>query len=244
MMELDLRFTNVKALSESFGCQSKLEILHLAYCYIKSFPSCFKNLANIRYLDVRYCQKLQTLPELPSSLEILLAQECTSLKTLLIPSIAEQFKENRKRVVFWNCLKLDENSLKAIGLNAQINMMEFAYQQHLSAPEPDFAEKNNDDYHDSCQVVYVYPGSRVSEWLEYRTKKDYIIIDLSSSSTTCSPLLGFIFCFVLDRFPTQCDKVKFDITISVTGEYEDKMVSIGTYMSKSSTIIESNHVCV
>ncbi|CAJ1950815.1 unnamed protein product [Sphenostylis stenocarpa] len=53
-------------------------------------------------------------------------------------------KENKKRVAFWNCLKLDEHSLTAIELNAQINMMKFAH-QHFSL----FGD---------AQGIYVYPG--------------------------------------------------------------------------------------
>lgn len=42
----------------------------------------------------------------------------------------------------------------------------------------------------------MYPGSSVPEWLAYKTRKDYVIIDLSS---TPPAHLGFIFCFILDK---------------------------------------------
>lgn len=120
------------------------------------------------------------------------ATDCTALKTVLFPSVAQQLNENRKEVLFWNCLKLDEDSLKAVKLNAHINLRKFAY-QHLSAPDENF-----DDYdrtYGSDQVKYVYPGRSVPEWLEYKTTKDYIIVDLSS--TPHSSHLGFIFSFVI-----------------------------------------------
>ncbi|GAU28798.1 hypothetical protein TSUD_357840 [Trifolium subterraneum] len=71
-------------------------------------------------------------------------------------------KENKIRVSFWNCLKLDEPSLNAIGLNARINMMNFAFGNHYDS-----------------QATYVYPGSSVPEWLEYKTTTDYMTIHLS-----------------------------------------------------------------
>ncbi|KAJ1402724.1 Leucine-rich repeat domain superfamily [Sesbania bispinosa] len=134
MVELDLGSMDMNALSkQAIGgqskldgqSQSKLEISHLVNYDIESLPSCFKNLTRLQYLDIRYFQELETSPELPLSLEILLAQECRSLETVFFPSVADQFKENRNKVVFSNCLKLDEDSLMAIGLNAQINVMKF-----------------------------------------------------------------------------------------------------------------------
>nr|WIL60053.1 nodulation protein [Melilotus officinalis] len=62
----------------------------------------------------------------------------------------------RAWVTFWNCLKLNEASLKAIELNAQINLMKFSH-QHISAGE----------HHDRISN-YVYPGSKIPDWLEYK----------------------------------------------------------------------------
>ncbi|KAJ1416291.1 Leucine-rich repeat 3 [Sesbania bispinosa] len=166
MIKLNLGGTCIKALPSTFGCQSKLEILSLTRSCIERLPSCIKNLTRLRCLDVRLCSEIQTIPELPLSLETLRAEKCKLLKTMLLPSAAsEQFKENRKRVGFWNCLNLDEHSLMTIGLNVQINVIKFAY-QHLSTQKHDHVE-NYDDYHDnyhSYQAMYVYPGSRIPDW--------------------------------------------------------------------------------
>lgn len=100
------------------------------------------------------CKSLQTLPKLPHF-----------LKTVLFPSAAvEQLAENRKKVLFLNCLKLDQQSLESIALNAQINVMKFA-NQHLSTANHDDIEnyKDYDQKLHSYQVLYVYPGSSVPE---------------------------------------------------------------------------------
>jgi len=240
MIELDLRYTQVNTLPASFGCQSNLEILHLGNCSIESFPLCFKNLIKLQYLEVRYCQKLQNLPVLPPSLEILLAQECSTLKTVFFPSTAEQFKENRKRVVFANCLKLDEHSLTNIVSNAQINITKFAY-QHVSASRHEFHNKfNNYNDDDSYQALYVYPGSCVPEWFEYKTTTDYVVIDLSSS-TSHSPFLGYIFGFVLGGNRLIVDMLKFNITLCVEGQGKEED-HFELYISRPSANIVSDHV--
>ncbi|KAL2997423.1 hypothetical protein AAZX31_09G040400 [Glycine max] len=83
--------------------------------------------SSLKILKVGNCKSLYTLPKLPRFLKVLIAQDCTSLKTVLFPSTAnEQLRENRKEVLFWNCLKLNQRSLEAIALNARINVMKFA----------------------------------------------------------------------------------------------------------------------
>ncbi|KAK7349754.1 hypothetical protein VNO77_07390 [Canavalia gladiata] len=241
MIQLDLSSTSVNALPSSFECQSKLEMLWLRYSGIESLPSSFKNLVSLRYLSVYSAKELHTITELPPSLETLEATDCMSLKIVFFPSIDEQLKENRKEVYFWNCLDLDEQSVKAIELNAHINVMKSAY-QHLSAPDDNYHDYNLS--HGLYQVKYVYPGSIVPEWLQYKTTKDDMIIDLSSTSHSSS--LGFVFCFVVSypKFKTIIGhRFTFYITIS---DYDDesKKDSIDIYMSDSYIWLLSDHVCV
>ncbi|KAJ1397397.1 Leucine-rich repeat domain superfamily [Sesbania bispinosa] len=215
MKGLYLANTIFRALPSSFELQSKLEILCLRRSDIEELPSCMKKLTRLQYLDIRDCLRLKTIPELPPSLVTLLAGDKYGLlETVCFPTVAEQFKENRKMVEFWNHLNLDEDSLMAIEFNARINLEKFAH-QHLSAPKHDYVESYDIqyDYDDSYQAVYVYPGSSVPEWLEHRTMEDYILIDLSS--TPRSPQLGFIFCFIITEHGLFDDnRLLFEITIS------------------------------
>ncbi|RDX58518.1 Disease resistance protein RML1A, partial [Mucuna pruriens] len=223
MIKLNLELTGIKQLPSSIGLQGKLEKLHLAYTYIENLPASIKNLTRLRHLNLSHCRELRTLPELPPSLEILDARECISLETVMFPSSAsEQLKENKKRVAFWNCLKLDEHSLKAIGLNAQINMVKFAH-QHL----PTLAD---------AQGTYVYPGSNVPEWLEYKTTHDHITIDLSSVLALHSSHLGFIFCFVVPPIPHGDSVLKFKIS---AGEGEGNNIDV--YLNRPRHGIQSDH---
>jgi len=227
IVELDLSFCPINALPSSFGCQSKLETLRLYSTKIESIPSSIKNLTRLRKLDIRFCSKLLDLPVLPSSVETLLVGDCGSLKTVLFPStVAEQLKENKKRVDFWNCFNLDERSLINIGLNVQINLMKFA----------NFG---------SDQAVYEYPGSSVPEWFEYKTTNDDMIVDLSPHHL--SSLLGFAFCFVLKDIKAPCfqfcDRLVFNITtIDVEGDGEKDGVDIN--IIRWISIVKSDHVCM
>jgi len=126
LVQLDLLgCASINALPSSFfECQSKLEVLVLRAMQIDSIPSSIKNLTRLRRLDIQFCRKLLALPELPSSVETLLVGNCMSLKTVLFPStVAEQFKEYKKRIEFWNCRNMDKSSLINIGLNVRINLL-------------------------------------------------------------------------------------------------------------------------
>ncbi|MED6106653.1 hypothetical protein PIB30_006279 [Stylosanthes scabra] len=231
MEELNLELTGIQQLPASFGRQRKLETLRLGLSDIQSLPEAIKNLTRFKYLSIRYCWDLRALPELPPSVEYLDATGCTSLKRVLFPSSAAlQLKENRKSILFWNCLKLDQHSLDAIGLNAEINLMKFAY-QHLSALTHDY-HKDNDN-----EAIYVYPGSDVPKWLVYRTSHDYVNVDISSSAAPHSPPLGFIFCFVIPRIVS--DGFAFRFTISVG---EDEGNNVKFYMERPLEKIVSDHV--
>ncbi|XP_027337256.1 disease resistance protein RML1A-like [Abrus precatorius] len=236
MMELRLTGTSINALPSSLGLQSKMETLVVGYSDIQSLPSCIKDLTRLRYLDLRRCYELQTLPELPPSIEILLVEECTSLKTVLFPSTpTERFNENRKRAEFWNCFNLDEASLIAIGLSASRNIRKFAC-LHIFPSKHD-----HDNYSDYNQSMYVYPGSNVPEWLEYKTKNDYIVIDLPAAQIPS--MLGFIFCFIIGKDSEYGEILIIDVTVS-DGDGEGKKENFEMHMTRPCAKIALDHVCV
>ncbi|KAJ1381311.1 Leucine-rich repeat 3 [Sesbania bispinosa] len=229
MKKLDLTYVQVQALPSSFEHQSKLEILCLRGSDIEELPSCIKKLTRLQYLDISHCFRLETIPELPPSLQTLLAG-CYyrgQLQTVCFPRVGEQLKENRKRVEFWNRSELDEQSLMAIGLNARINVMKFVH-QHLPEDEA---------------VYYVYPGSRVPEWMEHRTMEDSILIDLSST-----PHFAFIFCFILGEHQllNNEDELVFEIRMSDgAGEGEGNEDKGSATMCMPNTLkIVSDNVCL
>jgi len=227
MVKLNLELTSIKQLPSSFGLQSNLQKLRLAYTYIDNLPTSIKHLTRLRHLDLRYCRELRTLPELPPSLETLDARGCVSLESVMFPfTVSEQLKENKKRVAFWNCLKLDEPSLTAIELNAQINMMKFAH-QHFSL----FGD---------AQSTYVYPGSKVPKWLVHKTTHDdFVIIDLSSVLSPHSSHIGFIFGFVVPEVPFGGLALEFRIS---TGGEGGEGSHINVYVDRPRHGITSDHV--
>ncbi|RHN39422.1 putative TIR domain, winged helix-turn-helix DNA-binding domain-containing protein [Medicago truncatula] len=234
MSVLNLDGTSIKELPSSIGLQSKLTFLNLGRTHIESLPKSIKNLTRLRQLGFFYCRELKTLPELPQSLEMLAVVGCVSLQNVEFRSTAsEQLKEKRKKVAFWNCLKLNEPSLKAIELNAQINMISFSY-RHISELDHD----NRDQDHDQNlnHSMYLYPGSKIPEWLEYSTTThDYITIDLFSAPYFSK--LGFILAFIIPTTTSEGSTLKFEIN-----DGEDDGEGIKVYLRRPRHGIESDHV--
>ncbi|MED6106650.1 hypothetical protein PIB30_006275 [Stylosanthes scabra] len=232
MVSLNLDHTGIKQLPPLFGNQRKLEKLSLVNSTIECLPESIKHLLRLRSLDLRHCRELQTLPELPPNIEKLNVQGCISLKTVLFPvTAAEQMKEERKKVSFWNCLALDKHTLEAIGLNAQINIMKFAYQD-LSRYETDGFLAH--------QATYVYPGSEVPEWLFYRrTNGDHITIDVPFDSIF-SDQLGFIFAFIVPE--VESEGLFLNFSISGGGNDADEGKSFKLRLDRPRQRIASDHV--
>jgi len=227
MVKLNLKFTSLKKLPSSIGLQSKLEQLLLSHSYIETLPESIKHLTRLRRLDLQYCRNLRNLPELPSSLITLDASGCVSLEKVTFPSTSLQmFKENKTRFSFWNCVKLVHHSLKAIELNAQFNMMKFAFQQ---------ISTSSDEHDYDAQGTYVYPGSSVPKWLVYRTTSNSMTIDLSFVDHS-SDQLAFIFCFIVPQ--VESVGIILRLNISVSGEGEN----IQVYLDRPSLEIKSDHV--
>ncbi|KAI5422427.1 disease resistance protein RPV1 [Lathyrus oleraceus] len=227
MVYLNLEFTGIRKLPSSIGVQKKLEKLLLSHSYIENLPKSIRHLSMLRRLELRNCWNLRSLPRLPLSLITLDASGCVSLENVTFPSTSLQMlKENKTRVAFWNCLKLDQHSLKEIELNAQINMMKLAHKQISTS-------SNDHDY--DAQGTYVYPGSSVPKWLMYRTKSDSMTINLSFVNHS-SDQLAFIFCFIVPQIESQGFILRFNI--SVDGEDEN----IQVYLDRPSLGIKSDHV--
>ncbi|XP_057987370.1 disease resistance protein RUN1 isoform X3 [Hevea brasiliensis] len=60
---------------------SSLKMLFLSGNNFESIPASIEHLSQLHSLDVAYCRRLRSLPELPGSLQHLYAHECTSLES-------------------------------------------------------------------------------------------------------------------------------------------------------------------
>nr|XP_048330216.1 probable disease resistance protein At4g19520 [Ziziphus jujuba var. spinosa] len=89
LTKLDLSSRNLtdEPFPEDFGCLVSLEDLNLSRNPFNVLPPSIKNLSKLKYLNLEYCTSLKCLgPEVPSSVETILVNYCTSLNSFLDPS--------------------------------------------------------------------------------------------------------------------------------------------------------------
>lgn len=130
LIYLDLTDSNILEVPEWFGLLSSLQRLDLVGTFIEEMPPSIKGLSNLAYLDVSNCKNLRSLPELPLSLVFFSALGCTSLETVPSSRTAltqglDQFRDFGN-FVFFNCLKLDQNSRNNIMDDAQLRILHVA----------------------------------------------------------------------------------------------------------------------
>lgn len=219
-------------LPDNIGRLSSLHNLLLKGTDIEMFPASIKHLSQLEKLDLSDCKRLWSVPELPSSLKEFYATNCTSLERVEFPSMtAHHLKQNRIRTRFQNCLNLDSHSLKAIGVNAHVNIKRVAY-EHLSTT------LGRGEILDS-PVDVIYPGSSVPEWCMNKTRHASITIDLCPDSH--SMFMGFIFCVVVCKFPSN-DKnfIGCDCYFEMGNGERIK----GAWSSLYAYEFDSDHVCL
>ncbi|RVW29916.1 TMV resistance protein N [Vitis vinifera] len=136
------------ALPSDLSSLSWLECLDLSRNNFITVPTSLRRLLHLRRLIVEHCKNLQSLPELPSSIKELLANDCTSLET---------FSGNEQSDTV-------EAILQEIRLVASI--------QKSMAPSEHSARYGESRYD------AVVPGSSIPEWFTHQSEGDSITVEL------------------------------------------------------------------
>ncbi|RVW45292.1 TMV resistance protein N [Vitis vinifera] len=93
-----------------FSSLCSLEYLDLSRNNFVNLPASLNQLSQLKGLRLGYCKRLQSLPELPSSIEEIDAHDCTVMENILCPSSVYRSKEcGGLRFTFSNCFRLSEN---------------------------------------------------------------------------------------------------------------------------------------
>ena len=83
LSELNLSWTAIKKVPpSSINCLTALTFLNLAFTNLECLPSNMDNLTFLETLNLTRCQKLKSLPRLPSTVRCLNVLSCFSLKWL------------------------------------------------------------------------------------------------------------------------------------------------------------------
>ena len=133
LTELKMSNYNIVKLPDWIGFLSSLKILDLRGNLIDSLPKSIKKLSQLIELQIRNCENLQSLPELPLSLGFLDASGCKSLEMVSNPKNKlvqcpwdDYHKTHYKEFLYCDCSKLDQNARKNIMIESQIRILRTA----------------------------------------------------------------------------------------------------------------------
>ncbi|KAL6329266.1 hypothetical protein AAG906_015461 [Vitis piasezkii] len=175
LKKLNLSDCNLQegALPSDLSSLSWLECLDLSRNNFITVPTSLSRLPHLRRLIVEHCKNLQSLPELPSSIKELLANDCTSLETFSYPSSAYPLRKfGDFNFEFSNCFRLvgNEQSDTVEAILQEIRLV--ASIQKSMAPSEHSARYGESRYD------AVVPGSSIPEWFTHQSEGDSITVEL------------------------------------------------------------------
>ncbi|KDP22127.1 hypothetical protein JCGZ_25958 [Jatropha curcas] len=219
LRDLVLSYTGIIKIPGTLGYLSSLQVLLLNGNNFMRMPASIKQLSWLEVLEVSYCKRLKSLPELPSRIRVLLAHNCTSLKTVSNPFIQPQelqelSPEDKFGFTFANCINLEKNSCGYIVENTLLKFQLLATAlQQLSTRHGDIL----------VSPVVCFPGNEIPECFRYQNT-GFSITTLLPPNWYKTKLVGFTFCAVieLENTPYQ-DGFVFQCNCRIENEYGDNL---------------------
>ncbi|KAJ4723817.1 putative disease resistance protein (TIR-NBS-LRR class) [Melia azedarach] len=147
----------LERLPDELGHLEALEWLEIQRTSIREIPRSIKNLSNLLFLLLGDCKRLRYLPELPCSLFIVIANDCTSLEAISTSGSLE------KGCSFFltNCFKLNQTNVRKI--------VEYSLKARCK-------EWDQVGRHRGHKMIY--PGNEIPEWFEFRSMGSFISFEL------------------------------------------------------------------
>ncbi|XP_044497635.1 disease resistance protein RPV1-like [Mangifera indica] len=176
LKKLNLNECNIIELPNSLGDLSSLKDLNLSGNNFNSIPTTIINLSKLSSLNLSHCNMLQSLPNLPGNIKLLVADSCKSLQALSGLPIPSQGYFNGN-LSFINCFNLDWRMLTNILDYALSNMYEKTYYTHKSPTR-----------------YMCFRGSEIPDWFNVQSTASFLELPEGSLSHN---FIGFTFCTVL-----------------------------------------------
>ncbi|KAH9725666.1 ADP-ribosyl cyclase/cyclic ADP-ribose hydrolase [Citrus sinensis] len=161
------------AIPSDIGNLHSLNELYLSKNKFVTLPASINGLLNLKNLELEDCKRLQSLPQLPSSINVVTVNGCSSLVTL-----SGALKLGKSDHTMINCI----DSLKLPGNNSFAISMLREYLEAVSDPSHKFS--------------IVVPGSEIPEWFMYQNEGSSITVTRPSYLYNMNKVVGYAICCV------------------------------------------------
>ncbi|KFK30249.1 hypothetical protein AALP_AA7G236900 [Arabis alpina] len=193
-------------------------------------------LCHLKWLDLKYCKNLTSIPLLPPNLEILDAHGCKKLKTVASPmAVLKLMEQVQSKFIFTNCNNLEEAAKSSITSYAQ-------RKSQLDAVRC-YKEGNVSE----TLLITSFPGNEVPSWFNHRTIGNSL--ELKFPPHWCDNRLSTLVLCAVVTFPYTQDQIS-RFSIECTCEFKNEL---GTCIRFSCVIgggwieprkIDSDHVFI
>ncbi|XP_044475437.1 disease resistance-like protein DSC1 [Mangifera indica] len=229
LKRLELNYCSITELPNNIDNLPLLVDLELEGNNFESIPTNIMNLSKLQSLNIRFCDRLQSLPKLPRNIKELLADGCKLLKELSGFTNLITPGPDRRTLSLFNCVSL--------GWDAIRNILSDSILDTYSSKINHFAYKVTPQR----EVEICYPGSDIPEWFNIQSSGSVIKLPQGSFN---EKVLGLAFCFIVE-VEDNCDECNFfgvGSTLRLSRPDVDRMSSEQTYLLTK--CIKSDHVLV
>ncbi|KAF3437674.1 hypothetical protein FNV43_RR20430 [Rhamnella rubrinervis] len=199
LTKLDLSDRNLKgkAFPEHFGNLVSLKELNLSKNPFSGLPSGINGLSTLTYLNLMYCKFLRHLSpdQLPSSLQTIRVDYCTSLTTLLDQSEPCHIQCSTYCVDCTELVKRRGGEMTALT----------SLKRYIQSQDPTHSTRSFD---------IVIPGSKIPTWFTTRSSGSSLSINLDSDNKWIG--IAFSLCFPANSWDDE-----FSCTVKVRGQNKE-----------------------
>ncbi|CAE6218521.1 unnamed protein product [Arabidopsis arenosa] len=140
---------------------------------------------HLKWLELKYCKNLTSLPILPPNLQCLNAHGCTSLRTVASPqTLPTPTEQIHSTFVFTNCHELEQVSKNAI----------ISYVQKKSKLMS--ADRYNQDFVFKSLIGTCFPGCEIPAWFNHQALGSILPLELPQD-WNAGRLIGIALCVVV-----------------------------------------------
>ncbi|KAI5311993.1 hypothetical protein L3X38_041166 [Prunus dulcis] len=210
---LNLRFCNIGegAILDDIGCLSSLKYLHLCGNDFVSLPSSIRFLSKLEFLGLKWCKRLERLPDLPLNIRSVNVDNCISLFS--IGKVASNWlKKNNFKLSCFNCFKLVEEE----------DWIIFFFEMIRTAAIEGMLLKNNGNSFAPVSCI-TCPVFGILEWFGNPSVGDSITVELPLPlhPSNSSDWVGIAVCVVFDSSPGFLPGYYFKIEVRSSQRYLD-----------------------